>query len=169
MKKPLTIIGFMGSGKTTLGRKMAKVWDYKFIDLDLYIADMYGMSIPELFDKFGEKGFRTRESQALKDVLTQNQTCILSLGGGTPCFNQNLSLIKEKTLSIYLKLSAEELTSRLLRSPNPRPLVKNKSADELLEYIKAELQKREFFYTQADMTIESDSIQITDLFTFIRP
>lgn len=159
----------MGSGKTTLGRKMAKVWDYKFIDLDLYIADMYGMSIPELFDKFGEKGFRTRESQALKDVLTQNQTCILSLGGGTPCFNQNLSLIKEKTLSIYLKLSAEELTSRLLRSPNPRPLVKNKSADELLEYIKAELQKREFFYTQADMTIESDSIQITDLFTFIRP
>lgn len=169
MKKPLTIIGFMGSGKTTLGRKMAKVWDYKFIDLDLYISDMYGMGIPELFDKFGEKGFRTRESQALKDVLTQNQTCILSLGGGTPCFNQNLSLIKEKTLSIYLKLSAEELTSRLLRSPNPRPLVKNKSADELLEYIKAELQKREFFYTQADMTIESDSIQITDLFTFIRP
>lgn len=159
----------MGSGKTTLGRKMAKVWDYKFIDLDMYIADMYGMSIPELFNKFGEKGFRTRESQALIDVLIQNQTCILSLGGGTPCFNQNLSLIKEKTLSIYLKLSAEELTSRLLRSPNTRPLVKNKSADELLEYIKTELQKREFFYTQADMTIESDSIQITDLFTFIRP
>lgn len=159
----------MGSGKTTLGKQMAKAWEYKFIDLDLYIADIFGMSIPELFDKFGEKGFRTRESQALKEVLAQNQTCILSLGGGTPCFNNNLSLIKEKTLSIYLKLSPEELTSRLLRSPNPRPLVKNKSAGELLEYIKTELQKRELFYTQADITIESDSIQITDLFTFIRP
>ncbi|MEA1876122.1 MAG: shikimate kinase, partial [Bacteroidota bacterium] len=149
MRKPLAIIGFMGSGKSTLGKQMAKAWEFKFIDLDLYIADIFGMSIPELFDKFGEKGFRTRESQALKEVLAQNQPYILSLGGGTPCFSNNLSLIKEKTQSIYLKLSPEELTRRLLRSPNPRPLVKKKTANELLEYIKTELPKRELFYTQA--------------------
>ena len=159
----------MGSGKSTLGRQLAKKWNYKFIDLDLYIEEVSGMSIAELFEKSGEKGFRRSESEALNEVLLQNHECIISLGGGTPCFNQNLNLIKEKTYSVYLKLSPEELTNRLLRSPNPRPLVQNKSKEELLDYIKTELHKREYFYTQADQTIQSDSIQITDLFTFIRP
>ncbi|MCK5821625.1 MAG: shikimate kinase [Bacteroidales bacterium] len=169
MDKPLAIIGFMGSGKTTLGKQMAKIWEYKFIDLDVYITKMYGMSISALFKEYGEAGFRQRESQALNEVLAQNQICILSLGGGTPCSNFNLKLIKEKTLSIYLKLSPEELTNRLLRSKNPRPLIRNKSADELLGYIEAELDKRELFYSQADLTIQSDSIQLTDLLTFVSP
>jgi len=159
----------MGSGKTTLGKQMAQVWKCQFIDLDLYITNFFEMSIPDLFDKYGEDGFRNRESQALKDVLTHNQTGIISLGGGTPCFNQNISLIKEKTFSIYLKLSPEELTRRLLHSTNPRPLVRNKSEDELLIYIKSELQNRDLFYSQADLTIQSDRIQISDLLTFIRP
>ncbi len=158
----------MGSGKSTLGRQLAKEWNWGFIDLDHYISELFGMSIPEMFDQYGEAGFRNKESQALAEVLEGEQKTIISLGGGTPCFNQNLQLIKEKTHSIYLKLSVKELTSRLLRSHNPRPLVQNKSEAELQEYIKNELQNRDVFYNQAHQTIQSDSIQASDLNAFIR-
>lgn len=167
MKKPVSLIGFMGSGKSTLGRQLAKEWKQKFIDLDTQIVKMYDMSIQDIFKEYGEKGFRKRETDTLKDILSGDNEIILSLGGGTPCYNNNLDLIKAKTHSIYLQLSPLELSYRLIRSRNPRPLVKDKSDKELLKYIESEIQKREVFYTQADQVIQSDCIQLSDLLTFI--
>lgn len=157
----------MGSGKSTLGRQLSKEWHREFIDLDNYIEEMYNLSIPSIFNQYGEKEFRNRETKALQQVLSRDNNCIISLGGGTPCHNLNIDLIKEKTHSIYLKLSPKELATRLIRSKNPRPLVIDKSPEELLEFIKSELKRREEFYNQANQLIESDCIQISDLIAFI--
>ena len=160
----------MGSGKSTIGKGLAKAWDYTFVDLDNYIVEKYHLGIPQIFDKYGEKGFRKLEAKALSEVIEKYSETIISLGGGTPCFENNIELIKNKTKSIYLKISPSELTHRLSRSVNPRPLVQNKTKEELEEYVIAELRKREFFYKQADHLIESDCIQIQDLLAFfIRP
>jgi len=157
----------MGSGKSTIGKALAREWGYTFIDLDNYIEEKYRLKIPGIFDKYGEQGFRKLEGQALAEVINKNSKAIISLGGGTPCFENNMDLIKSITQSIYLKISPSELTKRLSRSANPRPLVQNKNSEELKEYVTLELQKREVFYQQADHVIESDCIQIQDLLTFL--
>lgn len=160
-------MGFMGSGKTTLGRMLAQEWQLDFYDLDVFIVNKAELTIPEIFSIYGEKEFRKIESEALRELVQGHPDGILSMGGGTPCFHQNMDFIKANTQSIYLRLSPAELSNRLLRSPNPRPLVQNKSPEQLHSYIETELLKREEFYMQADQIIESDSIQLSDLLTFV--
>jgi shikimate kinase len=167
MKSIITIMGFMGSGKSTMGKLLAREWDFEFLDLDHVIESKYHLTIPRIFEKYGEAGFRKLESETLIEVIENQKKCVLSLGGGTPCFENNLLEIKKSTTSIYLKITPSELTNRLLRSPNPRPLVQNKSDIELRDYIKAELERREKFYDQADHVIASDCIQLSDLTAFI--
>ncbi len=167
MKSTITILGFMSSGKSTMGKLLAKAWDCSFIDLDHYIEEKYHLTIPLIFQKYEENGFRKLEAETLREVLNSGCEQIVSLGGGTPCFENNMEFIKSHSTSIYLKISPGELFNRLSKSVNPRPLVKNKSQDELLEYIQTELSKREVYYHQADQIIESDSLQLNDLLTFI--
>lgn len=156
----------MGSGKSTIGKGLAKEWGYFFVDLDNYIEEKFHLKIPQIFDKYGESGFRKLEAQALSEVIEKYSETVISLGGGTPCFENNIELIKNETQSIYLKVSPTEITHRLSRSANPRPLVRNKTQTELEEYVISEIRKREFYYKQADHVIESDCIQIQDLLTF---
>lgn len=167
MSKPLTIMGFMGSGKSTIGRMVAASWNCRFIDLDHHIEESYKMSIPRIFELYHESGFRAIEAKILSDVLLESKECVISLGGGTPCFGDNLQLILEKSVSIYLKVSAQELATRLQRSANPRPLVAGKNSSELIRYIDDTLRQREPFYLQAEHVIESDCLQASDLLTFI--
>jgi len=166
MKLPLTLIGYMGSGKSTIGRHVAKNKGLTFIDLDEYIQESTGMSITEIFKQSGEKGFRDIESKCLSEVLLIPDR-VIALGGGTPCFNNNIDLIKSLSTSIYLQVTPEELTSRLIRSLNPRPLIEGKSRDELLEFIRLELDKRNEFYLRADYVIQSDRIREEDLLLFV--
>ena len=156
----------MGSGKSTIGRQIARAKNMEFTDLDMYIQKTSGRSIPDIFKLLGEEKFREIESDCLKEVLEfPNQ--VIALGGGTPCFHNNMEAIKSLSTSIYLKVSPEGLASRLMRSPSPRPLIEGKSPDELVEYIGIELKKREGFYLQADFVIESDQTRFDDLLALI--
>jgi shikimate kinase len=156
----------MGSGKSTIGKQLASKLGYKFLDLDNYIERSTGKSITEIFNDKGEDCFRKIESECLKEVL-ESPGNLIALGGGAPCFHDNIKRIKEFSLSIYLKISPEGLTKRLLRSHTPRPLIKGKTENELLDYIREKLTRREEYYLQADFVIESDSIQVDDLLGLI--
>lgn len=162
MTKPITLIGFMGSGKSTIARHLAEKKGVQFMDLDTYIQESEGVSISSIFETKGEAAFRQIESDCLHEVL-KSPNKIIALGGGTPCFIDNIKIIKERSLSIYLKVSPEALRNRLAKSHNPRPLIKGMSEDELLDYIRLKLNEREKFYLQADHVIESDQIMADDL------
>ncbi len=166
MELPITLIGFMGSGKSTIGKQIAHQKNIEYIDLDKYIHKSTGKSITSIFENEGEEQFREIESRCLREVLAMPNH-VISLGGGTPCFFDNLEMIKTLSTSVYLQVSAEGLTRRLTKSTQQRPLIKGKSQEELLVYIQGELVKREKYYLQADFVIQSDQIRVEDLLSLI--
>lgn len=162
-KKLIFICGFMGCGKTTQGKKLAKAIGYHFIDLDEYTANKHDKDITDIFKEFGEGEFRKIETTSLTECINDNIKTIIALGGGTPCFNNNMELIKSSGLSVYLKMSPEDLYQRLFKETAQRPLVANKEADDLFIYIKALLEKREAFYSQATISVDGNLYEIDEL------
>jgi shikimate kinase len=161
--KPVVLLGFMGSGKSTLGKQLAILLESVFIDLDNFIETRECRSIPDIFEKSGEETFRNLEAKALKEVL-QYPRQVVAIGGGTPCHLGNLDIIRKNSVSVYLKVSEVELCRRLITSPSQRPLLKGKTADETLDFITRVLRERELFYGEADLVIESDSITAEMIF-----
>jgi len=156
----IVVLGYMGSGKSTIGRLLAERLDYRFIDLDEYIEELEGMTILQIFKKKGEIYFRKKESYYVSKALTENGEIILSLGGGTPCYGKNMDDILELTDKVfYLKLSVNALAKRLLNEKNERPLIKNIVDEELAEFIGKHLFERNVFYQKAQFTIECDDKQ----------
>lgn len=143
----------MGCGKTTHGRKLARLLDYTFIDLDEKIVAKTGSSIQNLFNDLGETGFRDLETTVLKEICSGSAMQVISLGGGTPCYNHNLDFIKAKGLLIYIKMEPVALYSRLKNARVKRPLLKGKTDQELLDYITQLLEKREPYYAAAHFWI----------------
>ena len=157
LNKPIVLLGFMGSGKSTIGKQLATTLNWIFTDLDRFIETEENRTIPDIFEKEGEDLFRKLESNALKRVLNYaNQ--VISVGGGAPCSPGNIGLIREKSISVYLKISEQELLKRLLSSSTPRPLLKGKSESDTQSVIGELLAKREPFYLRSDLVIESDAI-----------
>lgn len=155
--KPIVLLGFMGSGKSTLGKHLAESLGWMFIDLDRFIETEENRTISDIFEKDGEPAFRKIESKALNRIITHpNQ--VIAIGGGAACYPDNLQLIREKSLSIYLRVSEEQLFSRLQNSSTIRPLLKGKPESETRCFINDLLGQRESFYLQADIVIESDAI-----------
>ena len=150
-KNLLFICGFMGCGKTTQGKKLAKEMGYFFIDLDEYIANKFDKNITDLFKEIGETEFRIIESNALNECIADNQKTIIATGGGTPCFNNNMDLMKQSGKIIYLKMTALDLFARLFNAKGDRPLIKDKEDEDMLVYIENLLKTREFFYNQAHL------------------
>lgn len=149
------LVGFMGAGKTTLAKDWAAQTGRLVFDLDDLIVKNNGLSIPDLFSLHGEKGFREIESTTLKQFLSQSsEPFILALGGGTPCFNDNMSLVNEKATSIFIDAPAEILYQRLKDQTESRPLLKGKSGNALLEFINTTLDTRRSFYEQAHYRYE---------------
>ncbi|NJK84331.1 MAG: shikimate kinase [Saprospiraceae bacterium] len=146
------LIGFMGSGKSHNGKKLAKALNYNFIDLDDYIEEKAGKSIEEIFQQAGESYFRHLEQECLKS-MTQFDDIVISTGGGAPCFSDNMAWIKKNGISIFLNPSVNILLHRLLPRTAHRPLLKGKSSEELYQYIHNKLEERVAFYNQADFTI----------------
>jgi len=153
MKTRIYLMGYMGSGKSTLGKKLSSALDYQFIDLDRYIEETTGNSIEEIFQKSGETIFRKIESEALTTV-SKKEKVVIALGGGTPCHEENIKIIKNSGISVYLQIPPKGLLHRLSNAKAERPRIKGKEGDELLVFIDKDLKDREKYYLQSDIIID---------------
>ncbi len=162
MQMNIFLIGFMGSGKSSIGKKLAGKLEYEFFDVDNVIEKNTGKTISEIFSEEGEGSFREYEQQALLQ-LSNKKNAVIATGGGTPCFHNNMQMIKKTGISVYIKRSPEYLKKILKQSKQNRPLVASKSADELDHYIFDMLIKREPYYLKADYTIENEDTNIESI------
>ncbi len=152
------LIGFMGCGKTTHGRKLASFLKVGFVDLDEVFEQQNNSTIANYFTVFGEEKFRETESELLKCTLYP-ENAIVSTGGGLPCFFDNLEWMKHHGTVIYLQVPPEIIAARLSNSKNERPLLRHKTGEGLLQYITQKLSEREPFYLQA--SIVADGVGLT--------
>jgi shikimate kinase len=146
------LIGFMGSGKTWYGQRLATAQGVAFIDLDQYIEEQSEQTIAELFASMGETAFRDLETACLTQICHQyhEQEVVVSTGGGTPCFNDNLALMRANGRIVWVKASIATIVTRLLPERAHRPLLAQVPEAELPHFIEHILAKRLFFYEQAD-------------------
>ena len=151
------LMGYMGSGKTTIGQQLAKQMGYAFVDYDQFIVEREKMSISTIFESKGEIYFRKKEALYLKEILKETKTRkIVALGGGTPCYGSNLQEIKESgVLSVYLNVPVSELTNRLWEEKSERPVIAGQQSKEALEeFVRKHLFERAFYYNQAVKVIK---------------
>jgi shikimate kinase len=153
------IIGFMGSGKSTTGRKLAAALRWSFIDLDRRIEEVAGKIIPRIFSEDGEDRFREIETDVLKS-LDQEKKTVVSTGGGTPCHGDNMDYMLQTGVTVYLKMTPVNLAKRLLESSGERPLLKNIPDDRLPGFIEEKLSYRDQWYGKADITVDGTSVNI---------
>lgn len=146
------LVGYMGSGKTTLGRRLARLTGLSFIDLDKYIEERHCRTVQQLFAEEGEELFRRYERKALEEV-SEYDDVVVSTGGGAPCFFDNMELMNRTGTTLFLDIPPGLLTARLLRSRTERPLIKGKSPEELRAFIADSLAKRRPFYEMASVTV----------------
>ena len=144
----IILIGYMGSGKTTVGKALSKETGMMFYDLDWYIESRMRKTVSQIFAEKGEEGFRQIEYNMLHEVA-EFEDVIISCGGGTPCFFDNMDYLNQQGDVVYLKATPETLYKHLLMAKVERPLLKGKTKEELLEFIKTQLSTREAFYNKA--------------------
>lgn len=144
----ILIIGYMGAGKTTLGKVLAKDLGLPFYDLDWYIESRMMKTVPQLFAERGEEGFRKVEHNMLHEVA-EFEDVVISCGGGTPCFYDNMEYMNAQGDTVYLKASPEVLYAHLQMGKVERPLLKNKTHEEMQAFIQEQLAEREKYYTKA--------------------
>ncbi len=144
----IILIGYMGAGKTTIGRALAKELGLDFYDLDWYIENRRHKKIPQIFDEVGEAGFRQIEHNMLHEVA-EFEDVVISCGGGTPCFFDNIDYMNQQGQVVYLNCTPEVLYGHLLMGKTERPLLKGKSPEEMTDFIKEQLATREQYYNKA--------------------
>lgn len=151
------LIGYMGCGKSTLGRSLSQKLGADFIDLDKYIEQKYFKTIPQIFEEEGEAVFREKERASLLEV-SKFEEVIVATGGGAPCFFDNMEQMNEAGLCVFLDVDAGELANRLLQSKTERPLIKGKSPEELVAFIEGMMLKRRPFYEKAKCVLKGKNI-----------
>ncbi|WP_298547468.1 shikimate kinase [uncultured Aquimarina sp.] len=167
----IILLGYMGCGKSSIGRDLADKLKMKCLDLDDYIESQEKKTISQIFEDNGEIYFRKKENQYLKEVLETKTNTIISLGGGTPCFAGNLEILKnsKNAKSVYLKTSLQELVNRLFKEKEKRPLIEHiSSQDDLKDFIRKHLFERSFYYNQAEYIISTDDKTIEAIATEIQ-
>lgn len=149
------ILGYMASGKSTLGKLLSQSVNLPFIDLDEYIEKKEEKTIADIFSGEGEIYFRLKEHEYLKELLKLEDDFIIALGGGTPCYSGNMDIINDSinTQSVYLKASIHEIANRLENELEKRPIVANIQKEDLHEFIAKHLFERSFYYEKAKHTI----------------
>ncbi|ARV14231.1 shikimate kinase [Polaribacter sp. SA4-12] len=153
----IVLLGYMASGKSSIGKRLSKKLSMRFLDLDDYIIEQEKMSISKIFELKGEVYFRLIEHKYLKEILAKDEGFILALGGGTPCYANNMEEInKGDTLSIYLQGSTATMIERLIRKKAKRPLIASLGDDKIPEFVAKHLFERRPFYEQAKTTIKID-------------
>jgi len=167
----LYLIGFMASGKTTIGKKLAQKLGYTFLDLDALIVEKTGKTISEIFAESGEATFRKIESETLQATQTLANT-LIATGGGTPCHNDNMAWIKENGTSLYLRLSIPRLVGRLRADKANRPMLAHLEDEALSQFIENLLSQRQDTYLQADLTVDNEGnnvgVLVNEIFSLLR-
>ena len=153
----------MGSGKTLVSKELSVLNNFKIFDLDTEISKQNSRSITEIFKEKGEIFFRKTEKEVLEKILSTEKNIILSLGGGTPCYYNNIDSINEKTISVFLKTNVKTLAKRLSSEKDKRPLIQNISNEDLPEFIAKHLFERNPFYNQAKITINTDNLSAREI------
>jgi shikimate kinase len=148
----LFLIGFMGSGKSSVGKILSQKLNYNFFDTDHEIITSTGKTINEIFEKEGEAHFRELEKITLNNLI-QKDNCVIACGGGLPCHNDLMQLLNKEGISIYLKLSSGRLLNRLKNDSEKRPLLKGKNEKEMKVFVSDLLDEREFYYSQSQFKI----------------
>jgi shikimate kinase len=156
------LIGYMGSGKSHLGWKLASHLGVQFVDMDNYIEERNCKSIPQIFAEEGEAEFRNKERKALEE-LSEFTDIVIATGGGAPCFFDNVELMNNSGKTIYLNINPKILADRLINSKTERPLIKGKSREELVSFIDETLKKRDKFYSQAAFQITEPDFDLDEL------
>ena len=169
--KSIIIIGYMGAGKTTVGKALAKELGVMFYDLDWYIESRMRKTVKQIFDEIGEEGFRKIERNMLHEVA-EFENVVVSCGGGTPCFFDNMDYMNQLVETIYLKASPETLHTHLKMGKGVRPLLLNKTPEEVEIFIREQLKLREPFYNKAkhiiDINVMDDFDKINGMVQQIR-
>ncbi len=153
------LVGFMGSGKSSFGRRLAIQMEWNFIDTDNEIERRAGMTIPEVFEQKGEGWFRTLEKEVLNDLPTIEKDTVVALGGGAVCRDGAMEALNAAGTTIYLKMSPERLVQRIDgKGRNKRPKIKGMTDEELLAYINKTLREREKHYNEATFVLDCDGV-----------
>jgi len=148
----------MGAGKTTLGRAFGRAMHMEFIDLDYYIEARFRKTVRQIFEEKGEEGFRQIERNMLHEAA-EFEDVIISVGGGTPCFFDNMEYMNQQGTTVYLECRPEVLARRLKQGKDKRPLLKDKTDEELLEYVNQMIAQRGAFYEQAQMRMDGGRLE----------
>ena len=157
--KPIFLIGYMGAGKSAVGRALARKYGLEHIDLDWRIEQRFHQKISDMFATIGEEGFRRRERNMLHEVMGMEDV-VVSVGGGTPCFFDNMEQMNAEGHTIYLQCSVGVLVERIMRSQNKRPIVANKTKEELMDFVVKHLAEREVFYLQANEVWNGEELRV---------
>jgi shikimate kinase len=160
------LVGYMGCGKSTLGKKLAHNLKLDFIDLDKYIEKEEGRSIPQIFEEDGEDYFRKLERVYLHRII-DNDNVVISTGGGTPCFFDNMEQMTDYGKTVYINMHPKALIPRIQSSKQLRPLLKGLEGVELLDYIYKTLRDREFYYNKAEFVVPGFNLNAQKLVEFI--
>lgn len=150
----------MGSGKTTLGKKLANMLSYNFIDLDQFIEIKQNKTVEKIFSESGETVFRKYENEALKEIAGSEENIVVATGGGAPCYNKNMEIMNQTGVTVYLKYKAGFLLSRIQQSKKPRPLLLYVKDEEKLDFITNLLEKRENIYQKSRIIVENDRVSL---------
>lgn len=156
--KPIFLIGYMGCGKSTMGRAVSALTGVPFIDLDNYIEQRFHLTVKEIFAQRGEDGFRDVERRMLQEVA-DFEDVIVACGGGTPCFFDNMEYMNTHGTTVFLNTPIDRLHSRLMRGRHKRPLIADKDDEELMTFIKDALAKRMDHYSKAQISFSSERLE----------
>ncbi len=165
------MIGFMGSGKSTLGKRLASSAGWKFYDLDSRIEEKEGRTVADIFTKDGEDYFRAAEAAALRN-MPDDKDMVVACGGGTPCYKDNMDFMNNTGVTVYLKLDVATLGQRLMNARKNRPLVSDMDQDELLKYIERLLALREKWYKRSQLIVDgikAEPGRLAELITSLPP
>ncbi|WP_072835885.1 shikimate kinase [Flavisolibacter ginsengisoli] len=157
------LIGFMGCGKTHWGKELSMKLSIPFFDLDEKIAEQAGKEIPQIFSENGEEHFRLLEKEILYMLTESHETFVMSCGGGTPCYYNNIDYLKKKGTVVWLNCSVDCLYHRLIKEKDKRPLIRDVSDDKLKSFIIKKFSNRKIFYQQANIIINDDEVSIDKL------
>lgn len=156
----LFLIGFMGTGKSHWGALLSGRFGIPFFDLDAVIEEGEQMTIPRIFETKGEEYFRYREKELLEKLIDEEDEVIISCGGGTPCFFNNIQLMRDKGMVIWLNTTLDVLVNRLVKQKMSRPLIRNIADQDLADYITRKLNSRRIYYSQANLVVNEETLTV---------